>query len=172
MHQVVHWHSIVQCHWWLKISKTWNKNIHGMNTGVIWNPVSIWNVKGKTMFLCGMTTELLNIMKKFQKDRFSNSSPLWSSEAVRRGPFILTGPVINHTFVQTSKGCVCLPGHIRHPDGRCIWYEAWCSTLFWENNGNCGENEFYTDCKHDNGHAVEIFRIFPIAALLALLLAV
>ena len=61
-------------------------------------------------------------------------------------------------IIETSKGCVCLPGHIRHPDGRCIWYEAWCSTLFWENNGDCGENEFYTDCKHDNGHAFEIIQ--------------
>ena len=60
-------------------------------------------------------------------------------------------------IIETIKGCVCLPGHIRHPDGRCIWYEAWCSTLFWENNGNCGENEFYTECKHDNGLVFEIF---------------
>ena len=55
------------------------------------------------------------------------------------------------------KGCICLPGHIRHPDGRCIWYEEWCSVLFWENNGNCAENEFYTDCKYDVRLVFEIY---------------
>ena len=41
-----------------------------MNTGAIWNPVSIWNVMEKILFLFGTIWDLSNITKKFQKDRF------------------------------------------------------------------------------------------------------